>query len=145
SPPVKVAARIVIVVVLCVGVAGVVWVFVGSAASDRVVGNANVVGGVAGVLAGMLTVAVLWPRVSRRRAGAGVGGGGAVLGAARGSIWRGRPCGTGGSRPRTGGSRLRHRRRCVGVGPVRRSRSLRVSCGPAPTPVGRWAGRSGWC
>jgi hypothetical protein len=53
---VKVAARIVIVGVLLACAAGVVWMFAGSAAGDRVVGNANVAGGVAGVLA--LVVAV---------------------------------------------------------------------------------------
>src|SRR5262249_36871338 len=50
--------------------------FMGSAAGDRVVGNANVVGGVAGILALVVAGAVLWPRAGRRRAGAvGVGGG----------------------------------------------------------------------
>jgi hypothetical protein len=78
---VKVAARIVIVGVLLVCAAGVVWMFAGSAAGDRVVGNANVVGGVAGVLALVVAVGVLWPRVERRRAGAVeiLGGPGALL------------------------------------------------------------------
>jgi len=66
---VKVAARIGIVVVLLVCAAGVVWMFTGSA-SDRMVGTGNVAGGVAGVLALMVAVAVLWPQITRRRAGA---------------------------------------------------------------------------
>src|SRR5262249_54520109 len=66
---VKVDARIGIVVVLLGCVAGVVWMFTGSA-SDRVVGTGSVVGGVAGVLALVVAVAVLWPQIARRRAGA---------------------------------------------------------------------------
>jgi hypothetical protein len=64
---VKVAAPIGILVVLLACAVGVVWMFTGSA-SDRMIGTANVAGGVAGVLA--LMVAVLWPWVVRRRAGA---------------------------------------------------------------------------
>src|SRR5215475_10803361 len=66
---VKVAARIGIVVVLLACAAGVAWMFTGSA-SDRMVGTGNVVGGVAGVLALMVAVVVLWPQITRRRAGA---------------------------------------------------------------------------
>jgi hypothetical protein len=67
---VKLAARAVIVGLLFGCTAGLVWMFRGQAATDAVVGNSNVVGGVAGVVALALTVVLLWPRATRRGADA---------------------------------------------------------------------------
>ncbi|HEY3262945.1 MAG TPA: hypothetical protein VGJ95_22195 [Pseudonocardiaceae bacterium] len=64
----KAAVRIAIVVAALVCVATVAWVFKGPAASNTVIGNANVVGGVAAVMALLLAVAVLWPSAGPRRA-----------------------------------------------------------------------------
>jgi hypothetical protein len=59
---VKAASRAGIVVVLLACGAGLAWMIWGPAASDRQANNANVVGGIAGVLALVVAVLVLWPR-----------------------------------------------------------------------------------
>ncbi|CAM3760809.1 NACHT domain-containing NTPase [Kibdelosporangium persicum] len=55
-----------IVVVVAAGLAGVVWMFTGRVAGDAAIGNAQVVGALAGVLAVLVAVVVLWPRGFRR-------------------------------------------------------------------------------
>jgi hypothetical protein len=59
---------IVAVALACGG--GVWWVLAGPPAGGEVVGNANVAGGIAGLLALLVTVVVLWPRATRRDAAA---------------------------------------------------------------------------
>lgn len=67
---VKSAGRAVIVMVLCACVVGLVWVFAGHQVSDAVVDRAGVLGGVAGIAALAVTVAVLWPQITNRHSGA---------------------------------------------------------------------------
>jgi hypothetical protein len=59
---------IVVVVLACAG--GAWWVLAGPPAGGKVVDNANVAGGIAGLLALLVTVVVLWPRATRRDAAA---------------------------------------------------------------------------
>jgi hypothetical protein len=54
--------RTAIVVFLTGCAAGLMWMFAAGAADDRLVGNANVVGGVAGIAALALAAVLLWPR-----------------------------------------------------------------------------------
>ena len=66
----KLATRGVIVVVMALGcAAGLVWLFKGDAAAEVVVGNANVAGGVAGVMALAAAVLVMWPQAAGCQAG----------------------------------------------------------------------------
>jgi hypothetical protein len=63
----KATARVVIVLIGCVSVAVLVWIFKGSAANSAVVGNADVVGGVAGLLTLVVAVVGLRPGHQRTR------------------------------------------------------------------------------
>jgi len=68
----KTAARAAIILVVCSVVVAVVWVLTGHAASQAVVRNASVVGGIAGVLALLVSVVVLWPPRQRVSGGAAI-------------------------------------------------------------------------
>jgi hypothetical protein len=63
---VKIATRAVVVMLLFGCTASLVWMLQGQAATDSVVGNSNVVGGVASVVALALAVILLWPRATKR-------------------------------------------------------------------------------
>lgn len=65
----KAVPRIVIVVVGVACLGSVAWVFTGPAAGDAVAGNSNVAGELASVLALLVAVAVLRPRIARRGRG----------------------------------------------------------------------------
>ncbi|MGW3960159.1 hypothetical protein ACWED2_10070 [Amycolatopsis sp. NPDC005003] len=64
----KGAVRALIVVAVIAGLAGVAWMFTGRVASDAAIGNAQVLGALAGVAALLVSLLALWRRGSRRAA-----------------------------------------------------------------------------
>jgi hypothetical protein len=72
---VKVAGRVVVAGVVVAGLAGVVWMFTGRVAGEAVIGNAQVLGGLAGVAALVVAVRVWWPKGFRGAAAGPVPGG----------------------------------------------------------------------